>query len=67
MIRTLKGIRKIIVGVVGFTVLFIGVILIVTPGPALIVIPAGLAILATEFVWAKNLLIKFKEKFKKKK
>ncbi len=47
---------------VGFTVLFIGVILIVTPGPALIVIPAGLAILATEFVWARNLLDKIKSK-----
>ena len=33
-----------------------------TPGPAIVVIPVGLAVLATEFIWAKKLLQKFKEK-----
>ena len=42
------------VAVMGGTVLLIGVIMIVTPGPAILVIPAGLAILATEFAWAKH-------------
>ena len=37
--------------------------MLVTPGPAVVVIPAGLAILATEFSWAKFLLGKFKQKF----
>jgi uncharacterized protein (TIGR02611 family) len=42
--------------VIGLTVVAIGVALIVLPGPAFIVIPVGLAILATEFVWARRLL-----------
>jgi uncharacterized protein (TIGR02611 family) len=66
MLGTHRRIKKLIVGIVGFTILFIGIILIFIPGPALIVIPIGLAILATEFIWARNLLVKFKEKFKKK-
>ncbi len=67
MFNTLKQIRKLIVGIIGFTVLIIGILLIFIPGPALIVIPIGLGILATEFMWAKNLLTRFKDKFKKKK
>ena len=39
-----------------------GITLIFLPGPAIIVIPIGLAILATELVWAKHLLHKVKEK-----
>ncbi len=45
-----------VVAVVGTTVLLIGIIMVVAPGPAFIVIPCGLAILATEFVWAKRWL-----------
>ncbi|RMG67971.1 MAG: hypothetical protein D6710_10755, partial [Nitrospirae bacterium] len=37
----------------------VGIALIVLPGPATVVIPAALAILATEFVWARKLLKKF--------
>jgi tellurite resistance protein TerC len=48
--------RKVAVLVIGGTVLLIGVALIVLPGPAFLVIPAGLAILATEFLWARRLL-----------
>lgn len=48
--------RKVVVAVVGTTVLLIGIIMVVAPGPAFIVIPSGLAILATEFVWAKRWL-----------
>ena len=55
---SLSFIRRIAVGVVGFTVLLIGLALVVLPGPAVVVIPLGLAILATEFVWARSLLIK---------
>jgi tellurite resistance protein TerC len=58
---SLRGARKVIVAVVGSTVLAIGVALIVLPGPAVIVIPAGLTILATEFVWARRLLRRFKD------
>ena len=53
-----RHIRKIAVLIVGGTVLLIGVALLVLPGPAFIVIPAGLAILAVEFAWARRLLQK---------
>ncbi|MGP0566056.1 MULTISPECIES: TerC/Alx family metal homeostasis membrane protein [unclassified Nitrospina] len=58
---TERGGRRLVVFVVGMTVLFVGVILIFTPGPALVVIPAGLAILAMEFAWARWLLKKIKK------
>jgi uncharacterized protein (TIGR02611 family) len=56
VIRTLRAARKAIVLVVGWTVVLVGVVLLFTPGPAFVVIPAGLAILATEFIWARRLL-----------
>lgn len=58
-------IRRIVVGVLGGTVLLLGLALLVLPGPAFIVIPAGLAILATEFVWARRWLRKGREAFDK--
>jgi uncharacterized protein (TIGR02611 family) len=51
--------RKLAVAAAGFSVLAAGVALIVLPGPAVIVIPLGLAILAREFPWAARLLIWF--------
>jgi len=60
----LRHTKRVIISVVGFTVLFIGIAMIVLPGPAFIVIPLGLAILAGEFVWAKNLLERVKSKVK---
>ena len=54
----MKPIKRIVVGVLGGTVLAIGIALIVLPGPAFIVIPAGLAILAIEFAWARRWLNK---------
>jgi uncharacterized protein (TIGR02611 family) len=62
MIFTLRQARRLIVAVVGATVLLAGVVMIVTPGPAVIVIPLGLAILATEFAWAHRLLRRVREK-----
>jgi uncharacterized protein (TIGR02611 family) len=59
---TYKWIKRIAIAVAGFTVLLAGVAMIVLPGPAFIVIPAGLAILAVEFAWAKRLLAEAKEK-----
>ncbi len=58
---TLRSARRIAVLVTGSTVMLVGVIMVVTPGPALLVIPAGLAILATEFLWARRLLMRFKQ------
>ena len=46
--------RKVVVGIMGGFVLLVGIALLILPGPAFLVIPAGLAILATEFQWAKR-------------
>ena len=63
----LRHTKRVVIFVIGMTVLLFGIVLIFTPGPAIIVIPIGLAILATEFVWARKLLSKVKEKMKKTK
>jgi uncharacterized protein (TIGR02611 family) len=59
---SLRVARKVVVGVLGGTVLALGIALLVLPGPAVVVIPIGLAILATEFVWARRLLAQVKRK-----
>ena len=64
-IPNLKFLKRIVIAIVGFTVLLLGVVMIVLPGPAFIIIPLGLAILATEFVWAQRLLTKAKAYFEK--
>jgi uncharacterized protein (TIGR02611 family) len=57
----LKFVKKVIVTVVGMTVLVIGIAMIVLPGPAIVVIPAGLTILASEYSWAQRWLKKAKD------
>lgn len=57
----LRRARKIVVLVIGSTVLALGAALIVLPGPAFVVIPVGLAILATEFEWARRWLHDLRE------
>ena len=42
--------------VLGFTVVLVGVAMLVLPGPGLLVITAGLAMLALEFAWAERVL-----------
>ena len=59
--ENVKIARRVIVSVVGATVLLIGVALLVLPGPAFIVIPIGLAILATEYAWARRWLKKVRQ------
>jgi len=61
VLLSVKGARRIVILVTGVTVLLVGIVMIVLPGPAIVVIPVGLAILATEFVWAKRLLVRFKD------
>jgi tellurite resistance protein TerC len=53
--------KRIVVAVVGGTITLIGIALLILPGPAFIVIPVGLSILATEFVWARKFLRKARE------
>jgi uncharacterized protein (TIGR02611 family) len=54
--------RRVIIFIVGVSVLVVGGAMIILPGPAFVVIPLGLAILATEFAWARCLLHKVKAK-----
>ncbi len=61
VVKTLKQAWRIIRIVIGATILIIGIALIFLPGPAFVVIPIGLAILATEFVWARKLLKQVKD------
>jgi len=65
MVRAVRQAKRLVIGVVGFTVLLIGVAMIALPGPAILVIPVGLGILATEFVWARKLLKAVTNRFKK--
>lgn len=65
LIWTVKQAKRIIVTTIGVSVLCIGMAMLVLPGPAIVVIPIGLGILATEFVWARNLLHKIKERLPK--
>jgi hypothetical protein len=46
--------KRFFIALIGGTVVLIGVALLVLPGPGLPVIAAGLAILATEFIWARR-------------
>jgi uncharacterized protein (TIGR02611 family) len=64
-LKTFKQVKRLVIGLIGFTVLVIGVAMIVLPGPAVIVIPIGLGILATEFIWAKSLLRTVKQRIEK--
>jgi uncharacterized protein (TIGR02611 family) len=57
----LKQARRLVVAVVGGTVILFGVVLLVIPGPGLLTIALGLAILASEFLWARRILARFKE------
>jgi uncharacterized protein (TIGR02611 family) len=54
--------KRLVITVVGFGVVIAGVVMLVVPGPGLLVIIAGLAILATEFVWAERALKKARDK-----
>ena len=48
--------KKFFIALIGGTVLLFGVVLLVLPGPGIPVIAGGLAILATEFFWARRAL-----------
>ena len=50
--------RRVVIAVIGITVILSGVAMLVLPGPGLVTIALGLAILATEYVWPRTLLKK---------
>jgi uncharacterized protein (TIGR02611 family) len=47
---------RVVYVIAGFTVTAAGLAMLVLPGPALVVIPIGLAMLALEFAWAERVL-----------
>jgi len=57
--------RRIVRTVVGSIVLLAGVVMLVLPGPAVIIIPLGLAILAIDFPWAGAVMQKVRIWFNK--
>lgn len=64
MIDTLEAAKRWIVIVFGFTILLIGIALLVLPGPGIVIILIALAVLAGEFVWARKLLKDFEDNIK---
>jgi tellurite resistance protein TerC len=53
--------RRIVVVVVGTTLVAVGVVLLFTPGPAVVVLGLALAVFAVEFAWARRWLRKLKQ------
>jgi uncharacterized membrane protein len=47
-------VRKVVVGIVGGIFFIAGIVMIVTPGPAVVFVPLGLLLLASEFKWAER-------------
>lgn len=56
LIKSLQQAKRLLKILFGFTLLALGVVMIVTPGPGWITILLALGILAAEFVWARRLL-----------
>ncbi len=59
---TYKHARRVVIAIVGGSVVVVGILMIALPGPAIVVIPTGLAILSIEFAWARRWLRKLKAK-----
>jgi Flp pilus assembly protein TadB len=60
LIETVKQAKRIIIAVVGFTLVLLGFVLFFTPGPGFAVVLLGLTALGAEFVWARRLLKRLK-------
>jgi tellurite resistance protein TerC len=56
--RTVKELRRFVILIMGLTIMLIGVLLLVLPGPGVVTFIFGLTLLASEFYWAKNWLKK---------
>ncbi len=64
MVRRLRrSARWLATTVVGFGLLIVGVVLLVGPGPGLLLLAAGLGILSLEFAWARRLREQLTERF----
>ncbi len=56
----LRQLKRLVIIIIGGSILLVGIVMFFLPAPSCIVIPAGLAILAIEFEWARRLLKKTK-------
>ncbi|HXY77987.1 MAG TPA: PGPGW domain-containing protein [Candidatus Acidoferrales bacterium] len=61
IIKTIQQAKRFLRILFGFTLLAIGIVMIVAPGPGLLTILVALGVLAAEFVWARTLLERLKE------
>jgi Flp pilus assembly protein TadB len=61
IIRTIQQAKRFLKILVGFTLLALGIVMILTPGPGVLTIALALGVLAAEFVWARRLLDRVKE------
>jgi uncharacterized protein (TIGR02611 family) len=60
ILRTVEQVRRVFRIIAGFTLLLVGAVMLVTPGPGWLVIFLGLGLLAAEFVWAERLMKRVK-------
>ena len=60
LLRTIEQVRRVTRIVFGFTLLALGAVMLVTPGPGWLTILLGLGLLAAEFVWARRLVERIK-------
>jgi uncharacterized protein (TIGR02611 family) len=60
ILRTAEQVRRVFLIIAGFTLLLAGGVMLVTPGPGMVVIFLGLGLLAAEFVWAGRLMERIK-------
>jgi uncharacterized protein (TIGR02611 family) len=61
LLKSLQQTKRLLKILFGFTLLVLGIVMIVTPGPGWLVIAVALGVLAAEFVWARQLLDHMKE------
>jgi uncharacterized protein (TIGR02611 family) len=61
MVKTIQQAKRLLKILVGFTLLALGIVMVVTPGPGVFTIILALGVLAAEFVWARRLLDRVKE------
>jgi uncharacterized protein (TIGR02611 family) len=65
--RPMRPWRKPAVTIGGGIIVLAGAVMLVIPGPGLLTIAAGVAVLATEYVWARRLLERIKARLHRKK
>ena len=60
IVRTVEQVRRIFRILAGFTLLAVGLVMLITPGPGWLTMLLGLGLLAAEFVWARRLMDRIK-------